>query len=601
VARPPFHTAPLRSLLPLGLLLVTLALLLPARIADPWRDAVLDRVMMALPPAQVPEIAVVDIGALDETGAPWTRAATARLLTRIAEAGPRAIGIDMLFAGDCDGPAAAALVSAMARAPAPVVTGFLLADQPGAALPPAPLAVTPGALLWPAPGAEAPCPAITAAARGLGSIALPGDADGRVRRLPPGVLVAGQPLPTLPLALARQASAGDGAALIGAGALRLPGRLIPLDRGALRLVPSAPDLWPGRSHDAARLLRDPATGALRDKVVLIGSSLPERGGLRPTAASPVTPSVQIAADLTGALMSGRMATRPGWAAGLEAAFLLGAGLLLLGLTLRQPPGRAVLAGLALAAGWAGLALTLWQARLWLIDPLGPGLLLLVVLGCALGLRAARAARAEAALRARLAQTLPAALVSRIAADPGLLRLEGETREVTALFTDIEGFSAAARRLGPRDLVAQLEDYFTLTCRIVLAHGGMIDKLVGDSVHALFNAPLDQPGHEAAAIACARALRDATEAFAATHDLGRTRIGLETGPAVLGDVGAGGRIDYTAHGDAVNLAARLQEANKGLGSRICIGPELARRCPEGLRPLGEVEIRSFGRRALWTCD
>ncbi|MEY9584561.1 class 3 adenylate cyclase [Sinorhizobium fredii] len=86
---------------------------------------------------------------------------------------------------------------------------------------------------------------------------------------------------------------------------------------------------------------------------------------------------------------------------------------------------------------------------------------------------------------------------------------------------------------------------------------------------------------------------------AKHDFGRTRIGIETGPAVLGEVGAGGKLDYTAHGDAVSLAARLQEANKFLGTAICIGPAAAAECTIGLRALGQHDIRSFGSMELFT--
>jgi adenylate cyclase len=240
------------------------------------------------------------------------------------------------------------------------------------------------------------------------------------------------------------------------------------------------------------------------------------------------------------------------------------------------------------------------------DPLAPALAVALVAFSALAGKAALTARAERVLRGRMGQVLPAAVIERLALTPELFRLEGELRQVTALFTDIEGFSATTRALGPQALVRVLDRYFAETCAIVLRHGGMVDKIVGDSLHVLFNAPLDQPGHVDAALACAAEMLAATEALRRAPDLasaglGRTRIGIETGPAVLGDVGYQGKIDYTAHGDAVNLAARLQEANKGLGTSVCVGPAAAALASRPLRPLGEVEIRSFGRLALFTPD
>ncbi|WP_151720126.1 CHASE2 domain-containing protein [Gemmobacter serpentinus] len=569
---------------------------------DSARARYFDRLMMAWPSTGGAQVLVIDIGAQDETGAPWDRAASARLIAQVASAQPRALGIDMLFAGDCDGPAALAVTQAMRDAP--TVTGFLLLDQP--APPPAaaqPLAVADDARLWPATGMEAPCPGIAEAARGLGSMALAGDSDGVLRHAAAGVRIEDGAYPTLPVALAQLALKDASAPLLTGQALRV-GQLAPLslEDGLLRLAPASEHEQAARQIEATEILQGEGLDRLAGQVILIGSSLPERGGLRATAAGPLTPSVQIAADLTGAILSGQMPRRPATALWIEAGLLLAFGTCVIWLALRRRPMQAAIAAATMVlTGW-GTALVLWKSRLWLIDPLWPGLALLALLGAALLIRARMAARAEQALRARLGQLLPAPLVSRIAAEPDLLRLKGELREVTALFTDIEGFSLATRHMGPEQLVATLDAYFSLTCRIVLDHGGMIDKLVGDAIHALFNAPLDQLGHESAALACAHALQRETRAFAATHGLGITRIGLECGAAVLGDVGAGGKIDYTAHGDAVNLAARLQEANKALGTMICIGPELARRLPDaGLRDLGLVEIRSFGPLRLWTPD
>jgi adenylate cyclase len=128
---------------------------------------------------------------------------------------------------------------------------------------------------------------------------------------------------------------------------------------------------------------------------------------------------------------------------------------------------------------------------------------------------------------------------------------------------------------------------------------MVDKVIGDSVHAIFNAPLDVPGHATCAVSCAFAIIDFTQAFEAEPDiaaigLGRTRIGIETGPAVVGEFGSEGKLDYTAHGSAVNTASRLEGLNKTLGTSICVGPGCrAAVTAFAFRDLGPIEIRGRG--------
>jgi adenylate cyclase len=170
------------------------------------------------------------------------------------------------------------------------------------------------------------------------------------------------------------------------------------------------------------------------------------------------------------------------------------------------------------------------------------------------------------------------------------------REVTALFTDIEGFTSMTERADPADLVALLDAYFDATTRVVTDHSGMIDKIVGDSIHAIYNAPFETADHANQAIATGLALLAAAEEVRKSPlgqklQLGRTRIGIETGPAIVGDVGGSRKLDYTAHGNAVNAAARLEAANKDLGSSICIGPGTAARVdPAMLRQIGTLTLR-----------
>ena len=141
--------------------------------------------------------------------------------------------------------------------------------------------------------------------------------------------------------------------------------------------------------------------------------------------------------------------------------------------------------------------------------------------------------------------------------------------MTALFTDIEGFTATTKLAGPRELIAMLDRYLGGIARIVIVHGGIVDKFVGDAVHAFFNAPLDLEGHTDKAIAAAIEIAAFGEAFRkmpenARFEFGRTRIGIESGLAVVGDVGSGGKIDYTAHGNVVNLAVAPRGRQQGAG-------------------------------------
>jgi adenylate cyclase len=144
----------------------------------------------------------------------------------------------------------------------------------------------------------------------------------------------------------------------------------------------------------------------------------------------------------------------------------------------------------------------------------------------------------------------------------------------------------------------LDGYIEGVTTIVMANGGMVDKIVGDSVHALFNAPIDLPDHPRRAVDCAIEIRTWAATYQSRQEakaigLGRTRIGIETGLAIVGDIGIRSKLDYTAHGDAVNSAARLEAANKQFGSTICVGPVAMSRCEASLfRPLGVIVLRGL---------
>jgi adenylate cyclase len=321
--------------------------------------------------------------------------------------------------------------------------------------------------------------------------------------------------------------------------------------------------------------------------------------LRRTAISGFTPSVVIQAEAAEQILLGHVPLRAPWMGWAEIAAAIMLGVVAILAVIFLPPGRAVIAILLLFVGWMAFGAGLSVNSLWLTDPLSPALAALFAAQGAGLTQFGLTYRQRLLIERRFAHHLPASVVRRIAENPHELRLAGEMRTITVLSSDIEGFTAMTERLKPEELMALLDRYIDLVVGIVVGHGGMVDKLIGDAVLAYFNAPLDLPGHAEKAVNCALAVIAATEALRkdpeiAAHGLGRTRIGIETGAAVLGEVGRGAKRDYTAYGHAVNLAARLEQTNKQFGSSIALGPGVVKAL-EGrmkLKPLGRLPIRGL---------
>jgi adenylate cyclase len=188
------------------------------------------------------------------------------------------------------------------------------------------------------------------------------------------------------------------------------------------------------------------------------------------------------------------------------------------------------------------------------------------------------------------------LAQRLASDADALDLAGQRREIATLFTDITSFTALVETLDPSVLGPLLNEYLTSMTDIVFAHDGTVAKIVGDALHVLFGAPGEQPDHAAQAVACALALDEYAEAIRERCrqkgiPLGVTRIGVHAGPAIVGNFGGGRFFDYTAYGDTINVAARLEAANKQLGTRVCVSATLADKVEDFHgRPIGDLVLR-----------
>jgi adenylate cyclase len=207
----------------------------------------------------------------------------------------------------------------------------------------------------------------------------------------------------------------------------------------------------------------------------------------------------------------------------------------------------------------------------------------------------RQADAERA-HASLSRYFSPNLAERLAGDADGPELAGQWREVASLFTDIAGFTTLVERIDPATLGILLNDYLAGMTDIVFAHEGTVAKIVGDALHVLFGAPGEQHDHAARAIACALELDALSQSFrdvwrAKGITLGATRIGVHAGPALVGNFGGGRFFDYTAYGDTINIAARLEAANKQLGTRICVSATAAGRADGFLgRPVGDLVLR-----------
>jgi len=214
------------------------------------------------------------------------------------------------------------------------------------------------------------------------------------------------------------------------------------------------------------------------------------------------------------------------------------------------------------------------------------------------LRDARRRQAEAErAHASLSRYFSPQIASRLAANgEDGNGMEVHRRDVATIFTDVTSFTTLVENIEPEVLSALLNEYTGGMTDIIFAHEGTVGKIIGDGIHILFNAPGDQADYATRAIACAHDLDSWAEEFkqrwrAKGVNFGVTRIGVHAGPALVGNFGGDKYFDYTAHGDTINTASRLQSANKYLGTRICASESVAKAAENFKgRPVGDIVLR-----------
>lgn len=505
---------------------------------------------------------------------PWSRDVHARLVRSLREAGAKAVAMDVVFAEPSDPAADAALAAAVGKDTVLAADETVSEQAYGATV----IRTEPLPLLL-ANGARA----------GVASLSM--DGDGVLRRIP-----------RYPDGFAAQLAQVTGSV----GVAGQGGRLIQYFGPA----GSYPSVSYYQALEPAKYL---PPGLLKGRVVIVGLALqtsPEAGrGAIDAFETPWTlttrqlsPGVEVQATLYDNLVHG-LGIRPGplW---LTLAFVLSSALL--GWLATRPHAPVAKAALTLGAVLAGV-LAAWLAlrfgRVW-VSPVEPAaaLALQAIVLSAYDFAAEQRRRRD--VQAAFSQYVAPAVVERLIANPELLNLGGETRDLTIMFADIRGFTGISEAMkdDPQALTRMINGILTPLSEIVMAHGGTIDKYMGDCVMAFWGAPLDDPDHAShaveAALAMLAAMPDINAGLRAHAPDGRELpgirigIGVNSGTCVVGNMGSEKRFDYSVLGDAVNVASRLESLCKTYDVPLVIGEGTARRlAPDtGLVQLDHIAVR-----------
>ena len=436
-----------------------------------------------------------------------------------------------------------------------------------------------------AAAAAFPVPELATNAAWLANVREVPDGDGVFRRAAPFRVFDGQVLPSLGFAgwLAGLDEKPVEAAL-EPDALLAGGKRIPLDDQGRMILKFRGKSGTHQTFNAAEVIQSELRlleggepplkdgGVFKDAHVVFGFSAPGLKDLRPSPMGGDYPGPEIYATMLDNLLAGDfLRDAPGplvWAWVLVLA--LAAGVCAAAARNGWQTGLAALVLIPLPVVGGGLA---WQAGFVLPAAGGMVGVVIALLGGAV-VNFVLEGRQKMFIKGAFKHYLSAEVIEQIMRDPNSLKLGGERRELTIFFSDLQGFSTISERLGPEDLTKLLNDYLSDMTDIILEEGGTLDKYEGDAIIAFWNAPLHQPDHAVravrASVRCQRKLAERRAEFEErTGAVLKMRIGLNTGPVVVGNMGSSARFDYTVLGDAANLASRLEGANKALGTYMMV--------------------------------
>ncbi|HET9232288.1 MAG TPA: adenylate/guanylate cyclase domain-containing protein [Vitreimonas sp.] len=463
-------------------------------------------------------------------------------------------------------------------------------------------------------------PALTEAARGVGFINWLPDRDQVIRRVPLLARQGDTITPSLTLEALRVAqgastyivrsSNASGATAFGqhtgVNEVRIGDFTVPTDANS--------DIWihfrfgaPDRYISAATVLSgqlDP--NEVSGRIVLIGATAPGLLDLRATPLNASIAGAEVHQQILEQMLSGRFLTRPDFAPGLEWLVGVLAVLLISVIAPRTNAAVSTALGLGVIATVCVAGVLLFVYARYLFDPVFPAAsAFFFAAGSATYLyRRAELQRAE--IRRAFSQYVAPNVVKELTANPDLLKLGGEVRDLTVLVSDVRNFTTIAEGMTAEQLTTFINRLLTPLSDIIIEHGGTIDKYMGDSIMAFWNAPLDDPEH--ARRACNVALlmgekirelnvtwRAEAEAAGRPFTDVALGVGINSGECCVGNLGSDRHFDYSAIGDTVNVTSRLEGLTKVYGLSLLIGEETAHRLPD--LPFVEVDlVRVKGRKA-----
>jgi adenylate cyclase len=335
---------------------------------------------------------------------------------------------------------------------------------------------------------------------------------------------------------------------------------------------------------------------LKDKVILVGTTAPGLFDLRASPVANVYPGVEIHANLLAGMLDGNIKQRPPYVLGAEVLLLLLSGVAMaLVLPLVSPLRATALTVVVLVAVFASNVLVWTEGNLVL--PLASGLLmiaLLFALNMSYGFFVE--SRAKRQISGLFGQYVPPELVDEMSKDPESFSMEGESRELSVLFTDVRGFTTISEGLDPKELSKLMNEFLTPLSRVIYKHRGTIDKYMGDCIMAFWGAPLQDAQHHRNAVLAGLEMHKVLESLQAHFkDKGwppiHIGVGVNSGRMNVGNMGSEIRLAYTVMGDAVNLASRLEGITKQYGVGMIVGEATRAAVPEVVfRELDRVKVK-----------